>query len=52
MLKFQENCTIEKSFEDFILLIFILTDDFYRNVRPYSFQSYSQKFIAGDESHF
>ncbi len=35
MLKFQENCTIEnQSFEDFILLIFVLTDDFYQSVAP------------------
>lgn len=35
MLKFQENYTIEKqSFEDFILLIFVLTDDCYQTVVP------------------
>ena len=33
MLKFQENCTIKnQSFEDFVLLIFVLTDDFYKTV--------------------
>jgi len=33
MLKFQKNCTIENlSYEDFILLIFVLTDDFYKSV--------------------
>ena len=35
MLKLQKNCTIEnQSFEDFILLIFVLTDDFYKSVAP------------------
>lgn len=33
MLKFQKNCTIENlSYEDFILLIFVLTEDFYKSV--------------------
>ena len=35
MLKFQENCSIEnQTFEDFILVIFVLTDDFYKSVVP------------------
>ena len=35
MMKFQENYTIEnQSFEDFILLIFVLTDDLYKKIAP------------------
>ena len=37
MLKFQENCTIEnQTFEDFILLIFVLINDFYQTEAPNS----------------
>ena len=33
MMKFQENYTIKhQSFEDFILLIFVLTDDLYKKI--------------------
>ena len=51
MLKFQENCTIEnQSFEDFILLIFVLTDDFYKSVAPDSvkFRSNIEKALLSD----
>ena len=35
MLKFQEDCIIEnQTFEDFILLIFVLIDDFYQTEAP------------------
>ena len=35
MMKIQENYTIEnQSFEDFILLIFVLTDDLYKKIAP------------------
>ena len=35
MLEFQKNYTIEnQSFEDFILLFFVLTDDLYKKIAP------------------
>ena len=51
MLKFQENYTIEnQSFEDFILLIFVLTDELYKKVAPDSvkFRSNIEKALLSD----
>jgi len=51
MLKFQKNYIIEnQSFEDFILLIFVLIDDFYKSVAPNSikFRPNIEKAILSD----
>ena len=51
MLKLQENYTIEnQSFEDFILLIFVLTDELYKKVAPDSvkFRSNIEKALLSD----
>ena len=47
MLKFQEDYSIvHQSFEDFILVVFVLVDDLYKKVAPKSDASYESNFYS------